>query len=51
MPYAVNYQMFGRDNRVVTKVKEFKSEKAMLSFLTKLEARNDFYRVVAYAGK
>lgn len=48
--FAIRYQFFDRNDRVVTKEKEFKSEKAMTSFIEKLKTKNNFYRILAYAN-
>lgn len=46
--HELHYQVFGRDDRVTSKRKEFKSEKSMLAFIAKLEQSANFYRIVAY---
>lgn len=50
MPYELKYQVFGRDDRIVTRRKGFRTEKAMRAFILKLEAASNFYCILAYSG-
>lgn len=50
MPFAIEYQVFGRDDRIITRRKCFRTEKAMRAFILRLEASSNFYRILAYAG-
>ncbi len=44
----VAWQEFDRNDRVTTKTKEFKTEKALDRFLKKLVEKNNFYRIIGY---
>jgi hypothetical protein len=48
MEYGIRWQEFGKNDRVVTKEKIFKTEKAMSAFIEKLEQKDNFYRIDAY---
>lgn len=50
MSYEVAYQVFGRDDRVETRRKAFKTEKAMLAFIARIEQSANFYRILACAA-
>ena len=50
MPYVLKYQVFGRDDRIITIRNCFRKEKAMRSFILKLEAASNFCCILAYSG-
>ena len=50
MPFELKYQIFGRDDRIITKRRGFKTEKAMRAFILRLEASENFYCILAFAG-
>ena len=47
--FAIQWQEFDRNDYIVTKEKSFKTRKAMENFIAKLEQKNNFYQIVAYA--
>ena len=47
MIFAVAWSEFDRNDRLIVKQKEFKTEKAMSSFIAKLENKNNFNEVIA----
>ena len=47
--YAVAWQEFDRNDRIVTKRKEFKTEKQLKAFVEKLEQKNNFYQILAFS--
>lgn len=40
------WQEFGRDNRVVTKTKKFKTEEALQKFVVKLQDKGNLYQIL-----
>lgn len=46
--YELAWQEFDRNNQIVSKRKEFKTEKARTTFANKLEEKASFYRILAY---
>lgn len=46
--YALAWQEFDRNDRVITKTKEFKTEQARENFITKLEDKSNFYQILAF---
>ena len=47
--YAVRWQEFDRNDRVVTKEREFKTAKAREAFIIKLEEKDSFFQILAYS--
>ena len=43
----VAWQEFSKSGRIVTKFKEFKTERAMARFIEKLFAKDNFYQIIA----
>lgn len=50
MPFEIKYQVIGRDGRIITRRKCFRTEKAMRAFILRLEAASNFYCILAYSG-
>lgn len=50
MPFEIKYQVFGRDDRIVTRRKGFRTEKALRAFIRRLEASNNFHCILAFSG-
>ena len=50
MPYELKYQVFGRDDRIITRRKGFRTEKSMRAFIRRLEASSNFCCILAYSG-
>lgn len=50
MPFELAYQVFGRDERIVTRRKSFRTEQALRAFIRRLEARTNFYCILAWSG-
>jgi hypothetical protein len=46
---TVRWQEFGRDDRLVSKERTFKTEKAMQAFMAKQEQKDNFYQWVAWS--
>lgn len=49
--YAIKWQEFDRNDRVTTKMKEFKTEEAMTKFIDKLFEKDSFYQVLAISSE
>jgi hypothetical protein len=45
--YGVRWQEFNRQDQLVMKEKWFETEKTRESFITKLEAKDNFYEIYA----
>lgn len=50
MLFEIQYQLFGRDGRIVTRRKSFKAETALHAFIRRLKESENFYRILAYSG-
>lgn len=48
-PFGVEWREFNKQDRLVTKEKFFKTQKAMEKFIDKLGEKDNFYEIVAYA--
>lgn len=46
--FEVAWQEIGRNDRVVTKRRTFKTEAALERFVSKLEQKDSFLRIIAY---
>lgn len=47
--WGLRWTEFGRDDRIVTKEKLFKTEEARLKYISKLEEKDNFYEILAYS--
>ena len=43
--YEVAWQEFGKNDKIVTKRKTFKSQEAMEKFIDKVSEKDNFYRI------
>jgi len=46
---SIRWTEFDRNDRIVIKEKEFRSNKALETFISKLENKSNFNEVIAYA--
>lgn len=46
--YEVAWHEFTKSGSIVTKRKEFKTEKALQNFVARLEEKDNFYRILGY---
>jgi hypothetical protein len=47
--FEVIWQEFNHSDRIVTLRKRFKTEEAMLRFVDKLHAKDNFWQILSYA--
>ena len=45
---SVAWSEFDRNDRIVNKTKDFKTEKELMAFVKKLEKKNNFYKIRAW---